>query len=90
MKQKNQPSANAARMVSVSGLAVFVLGSMLWEIISAYIQGGSNAPTLGILIAAIVILGGGIVFALWIILSKGRVFLPNHEQTDTTDESIAE
>ena len=87
MKQENQPSANAARMVSVSGLAVFVLGYMLWEIVSAYFRGGSEAPTLGILIAAIVILGGGIVFALWIIFAKGRVFLPNREQVDTTDKS---
>lgn len=90
MKQNNQPSSNAARMVSVSGLAVFVLGYMLWEIVSAYIQGGQDAPTLGILIAAIVILGGGIVFALWIMFAKGKAFLPNRELTDTTDESIAQ
>ncbi len=83
MKQKNQSASSATRMISVSGLAVFVLSSMLWEIVSAYIQGGSDAPSTGILIAAILILGGGIAFALWLIISKGKLFLPSTEQEDT-------
>ena len=86
MKQNNQSSSNAARMVSVSGLAVFVLGYMLWEIVSAYIQGGQDAPTMGILIAAIVVLGGGIGFALWIIFAKGKAFLPSRNQEEMQDQ----
>ena len=76
MKQNDPSSSNAARIVSVSGLAVFVLGYMLWEIVSAYIAGGSDAPTVGILIAAILVLGGGMVFALYLMIGKGRAFLP--------------
>lgn len=80
MNQKNQPSSSAGRIISISGLSVFVLGSMLWKIVSAYIQGGSDAPSIGVLIAAILILGGGILFALWLIISKGKLFLPSNEE----------
>ena len=87
MKKDMERVPSATRIISVSGLAVFVLGSMLWEIISAYIRGGTDAPTIGILIAAIVVLGGGIAFALWLIFSRGKRFMPpvTQEQSSSGD-----
>lgn len=84
MKQKNNPSSAAARIVSVSGLTVFVLGSMLWEIVSAYLRGGSDAPTVGILIAGILILGGGILFAVLLIVRNSKPFLTASQQEQDT------
>ena len=87
MKQAKPRSSATTRIISVSGLAIFVLGSMLWEIVSAYIRGGSDAPTVGILIAAVLVLGGGLVFAVCLILRNSKVFLPSsgQEQTSPTD-----
>lgn len=83
MKQKNQPSSGATRIVSISGLTIFVLGSMLWEIVSAYLRGGADAPSVGILIAALLVLGGGIVFAVWLIARHGKAFLSGSGQAQT-------
>ena len=52
------------RTVIFPALAVFLLAAMLWDIVSAYIAGGEDAPSLTVLIVAIVVLGGGTVFAL--------------------------
>ena len=78
---KNTPStSNSGRIISVSCLTVVVLLSMLWEIVSAYLAGGSDAPSIGILIAAIVILGGGTLFAIILILRHAKHFLPGQTQ----------
>lgn len=86
MKEKKQPTANTTHMVSISGLAVFVLGSMLWNTVSAYIHGGSDAPTLGILIAALLVLGGGIVFALWLMIRSSRLSSPPAGQEEASSD----
>ena len=85
MKQNSKSSSSATRMVGVSGLALFVLGSMLWEIVSAFIRGGSDAPTVGILIAAILILGGGMAFALYLIMKKGKPL--RKQEQEVSDET---
>ena len=87
MKKDMERAPAATRIISVSGLTVFVLGSMLWKIIRAYIQGGADAPTIGILIAAIVVLGGGIAFALWLIFSKGKGFMPPATQEQSSSDN---
>lgn len=45
-------------------IAVMVLSSMLWDIVSAYVAGGDDAPSTPILVVAIVVLGGGTVFSV--------------------------
>ena len=59
--KKNDPRANNTLLLS--GLVFLLLASMLWKIVSAYLKGGSNAPSTAVLIAGILVLGGGMVFS---------------------------
>lgn len=60
MKNKNQ----IGNRISLVGLAVILLSSMLLEIIKAYRAGGTDAPGTTILLLGIAVLGGGIVFCV--------------------------
>ena len=51
------------RTILFPAIAVVVLASMLWDIVSAYLAGGEDAPGVMVLVIAIVILGGGTVFS---------------------------
>ena len=51
------------RTVFFPVIAVMVLGSMLWDIVSAYIKGGEDAPSVLVLVIACVVLGGGVEFS---------------------------
>ena len=40
-----------------------VLSSMLWDVVEAFLAGGEEAPSVPMLILAIVLLGGGTIFS---------------------------
>lgn len=58
---KNTQTGNR---IVLCGIATVMLASMLWTIVKAYLAGGPEAPTLAILLLAIAVLGGGMVFAV--------------------------
>lgn len=60
-EQETRP-ANPTNMVLIRVLAVGYLMYTLYNMITAYIAGGEDAPSLGLLIAAIVIFVGGSVW----------------------------
>lgn len=88
MNQIKQPSAAAGRTLAVSGLTLFVLGAMLWEIVSTYLAGGNDAPTVGVLVAALIVLGGGMVFAAFLIFRQIKQF--QSEETQNSEEDVSE
>lgn len=81
MKKNNSRAANR---IVISGLVFLLLASMLWEIVSAYYRGGSEAPSIPLLIAGIVVLGGGMVFAA-VILYRGIVEYFHSSEKPNTD-----
>jgi len=60
-QNKRNTSANPTTVFIRVIAAGFVLYS-LWEIVSAFLKGGEDAPSLTLLLIAIVVLGGGGVF----------------------------
>jgi len=65
-KEAQQP-ANPSFMLMIRLLAVGYLGYCLWEIIQSYMAGGEDAPSVPLLIGAIVVLGGG---AVWVAVTS--------------------
>ena len=60
-QNKRNTSANSTTVFIRVIAAGFVFYS-LWEIISAFLKGGEDAPSLTLLLLAIAVLGGGGVF----------------------------
>lgn len=65
-KKEEQP-VNPNFMLMIRVLAVGYLGYCLLELIKLYRAGGADAPSLPLLIGAIVVLGGG---AVWIAVTS--------------------
>lgn len=55
--------------IILCGIATVMLASMLRTIVKAYLAGGPDAPTTTLLIVAIAVLGGGMVFAVYYIVA---------------------
>lgn len=75
--------------IILCGIALVSLVSMLWTIVKAYLAGGPEAPTTAILLLAIAVLGGGIVFALLYSLSllKKYPFPKSGQNSPPPDDS---
>lgn len=74
--------------IVLCGITAVMLASMLWTIVKAYLAGGSEAPTLAILLLAIAVLGGGMVFALVYAFSLLKKYpAKRSERENSTEES---
>lgn len=72
--------------IVLSGATLLILASMLFTIVKAYLIGGTEAPSLGILLLAIVVLGGGMVFAGIYALSLLKKYpAPSAKKTEETE-----
>ena len=60
-KDEKRPARNPNTTMGFRMIAVLFVLYMLFQVIQGYIQGGPDAPSLGLLITAIIILGGGSV-----------------------------
>lgn len=60
--ESNQPPRNPNNIVAFRLLAIGYVGYLLINTIKLYTAGGPDAPSLGMLIFAIVLLGGGAAF----------------------------
>ena len=63
-EQQSQPG-NPTTMLMFRVLAIGYVLWMLKDLVVAYIAGGEEAPSLAVLIGAIVVLGGGCVWIGW-------------------------
>lgn len=64
-QQEQTRPANPNNMLLIRALAVGYLMYILYQMVTAYITGSEDAPSLGLLIAAIVIFLGG---SVWIVV----------------------
>ena len=69
-KEKEDRPVNPNTLLGVRVLAVGYLIYCLWSIIKMYMEGGEDAPSLWLLILAIVVLGGGAVFIAVVTVQK--------------------
>ncbi len=69
-KEKEERPVNPNTLLGVRILAVGYLIYCLWSIIKMYMEGGEDAPSLWLLILAIVVLGGGAVFIAVVTIQK--------------------
>lgn len=89
-KEKEKKPVNPTTLFGVRVLAVAYLGYSLWQIIQMYIEGGEQAPSLLLLILAIVVLGGGAVFiAVATILKLKQLLDEDRARLDAEDEELA-
>lgn len=66
-KSAQEQPANPHFTLMIRVLAVGYLGYCLWEILKLYRAGGEDAPSLPLLIVAVVVLGGG---AVWVAITS--------------------
>lgn len=67
---KQNKSTQVGNRIILNGTALLLLAYMLAKIVQAYIVGGTDAPSVKVLLLGIVVLGGGIV-----VLGGGIVFV---------------
>ena len=61
--KKNEPTRrNPNSVLTIRAMGVLFVLYMLAQIVQGYIAGGEDAPSLGLLLLAIAVLGGGAVF----------------------------
>ena len=61
---KQNKSTQAGNRIVLVGTALLLLAYMLAKIVQAYIVGGTDAPSVKVLLLGIAVLGGGIVFVV--------------------------
>ena len=61
---KQNKSTQVGNRIILNGTALLLLAYMLAKIVQAYIVGGTDAPSVKVLLLGIVVLGGGIVFVV--------------------------
>lgn len=60
-QENNQPPRNPNNAVMFRLLAIAYVGYLCIQMVKTYTQGGPDAPSLGLLIAGVAVLGGGAV-----------------------------
>ena len=78
---------DASRVAMFRLIAIGVVLYWLFGIVKAYIQGGPEAPSLTLLIVAIVVMGGGSAFIGWL---TWKTWKKAKEEAVMSEEEIAE
>ena len=87
-KEKEERPVNPNALLGIRALAVGYLIYCLWQIVKMYMEGGEEAPSVWLLILAIVVLGGG---AIWIaIMTFLKLRQLKEEERARLDEEDAE
>jgi len=94
-EQKKQPevrtdfrkTSDANRAVMFRLVAIGVVLYWLFGIVKAYLEGGPEAPSLTLLIIAVVLMGGGAALVGWL---TWKTWKRAREEAVMTEEEIAE
>ena len=78
-------SAKGALTFRVLGVAVVLY--WLYELVAAYLKGGPEAPSLALLLAGIVVLGGGGAFVAWL---TWKAWKADRAAAEMTEEEVRE
>lgn len=87
-KEKEERPVNVTTLVAVRLLAIGYCLYSVWQIAKMYIAGGEEAPSIWLLLAAILVLGGG---SVWVaIITVRKVLQLKAEERARLDEEDAE
>lgn len=89
-KEKEERPVNPTTLLGVRALAVGYLIYSLWQIIKMYMEGGEEAPSIWMLLLAIVVLGGGAVWIAIVTIKKVlELRAAERARLDAEDEELA-
>ena len=90
-EEKEQRPVNPTTLFGIRALAVGYLLYCLWQIVKRFMEGGEEAPSIWLLLLAIVVLGGGAVWIAIVTVKKLKE-LRQEEQArlDAEDAAMAE
>lgn len=87
-EEKEVRPVNPNTLLGIRALAVGYLIYCLWQIVKMFIEGGEEAPSIWLLLLAIVVLGGG---AVWIaVMTILKLKQLREEERARLDEEDAE
>lgn len=87
-EEKEARPVNPNTLLGIRALAVGYLIYCLWQIVKMFIEGGEEAPSIWLLLLAIVVLGGG---AVWIaVMTILKLKQLREEERARLDEEDAE
>lgn len=90
-EEKEQRPVNPTTLLGIRALAVGYLIYCLWQIVKMYIEGGEGAPSLGLLLLGIAVLGGGAVWiAVMTFLKLKQLKAEEQARLDAEDAAMAE
>lgn len=85
-----QNKSQVGNRIILNGTALLLLAYMLAKIVQAYIVGGTDAPSVKVLLLGIVVLGGGIVFVVRYLVLLLKEYYRKPEDTQAPQEDIKE
>ena len=89
MSKQNKSTQVGNRIVLV-GTALLLLVYILAKIVHAYIVGGTDAPSVKVLLLGIAVLGGGTVFAVRYLVLLLKEYYRKPEDTQKSQEGAEE
>lgn len=85
-----QNKSQVGNRIILNGTALLLLAYMLAKIVQAYIVGGTDAPSVKVLLLGIVVLGGGIVFVVRYLVLLLKEYYRKPEDTQAPQEDVKE
>ena len=83
---RKQNKSQVGNRIILNGTALLLLAYMLAKIVQAYIAGGTDAPSVKVLLLGIVVLGGGIVFVVRYLVLLLKEYYRKPEDTQEEDQ----
>ncbi len=82
---QNPKVKNPTAMLFMCGIVILAVLYMLWQVVSAYLQGGEGAPSLAVVIIGAVLLVGGCIFIGFLAL---RLYKQSKEEAKEEPEDL--
>lgn len=89
-EEKEQRPVNPTTLFGIRALAVGYLIYCLWQIVKMYMEGGEGAPSIWLLLLAIVVLGGGAVWIAIITFLKLRQLKEEEQARLDAEDALLE
>lgn len=80
---QNPKVKNPTAMLFMCGIVILAVLYMLWQVVSAYLQGGEGAPSLAVVIIGAILLVGGCIFIGFLAF---RLYKQSKEEAEVQEE----